>query len=248
MRFSLCMHGICTLTGHRKIFQTVGAPGHAGRGAEVDERQATLQKAFPRAFDSSFDNKEKSAEDYPLVRFWNKGSFDPTMFRNVDTPTFGRRLHFLEDEMGQRISQGRLDDIRADLALSFKEVKKKIPSIHGESWTQIDRDIQDACSLHLIRRFSELALCARGWKFQSLMVEWFANWNRDRKSAKGKATKKEENDTVKCEETIASTIVPAKRNNDTASISPHQTKKLKQTAPTNIVDLLYGPSCPSIKF
>jgi hypothetical protein len=227
------MHAICTLINYRKIIQTVQAPGNIGKTTGEDERKAVLQKAFPLAFDGSDVDEEKNAEDYPFVRFWTKSQFDPTSFKNTDMPSFGTRLYFLKDELGLRISQERLDNMWADLVSSFKEIKKKIPSIHGESWTQIDRDIQDACSLHLTRRFPELTLCVRNWKFQSLMVEWFANWNRDRKSGKAKIKKEENNG----EGTSSSTTIPAKRNIEVMS-SPLQTKKRRQ-APPAVIELCY---------
>ncbi|KAK2462983.1 hypothetical protein APHAL10511_005035 [Amanita phalloides] len=96
------------------------APGKAGFAGRCEE---ALQTAFPLAYKSE---DELSGIVDPIgddsgLNFWATGSFKPSR----EYPgKIAKRLHFLEDENREPMTQKHLDVIRRFLSGAFKELKE----------------------------------------------------------------------------------------------------------------------------
>ncbi|KAF8638476.1 hypothetical protein AX17_002187 [Amanita inopinata Kibby_2008] len=180
------------LTQNRSNSTDATATMQAQLSSKVQQRNEALQMTFPSSFNKSQDVERREA-DYPNVKYWNRNSFNlhPTATVNGTTPLgpegFPRRLGFLENENGQPIAIGRLDDMREHLLQSFRDIKKLMPSLFGDGWTRCDKELQKACYTEMRLRFPELILCAKNWKARALLIEWFSNWNKNRTNVEEKS-------------------------------------------------------------
>ena len=173
-----------------------------GVASKVQQRQATIEIAFPKGIGLFRESAEQERPRPPGVRFWNRNDFNEADVGN-DSTRIPLRLRFLEQEDGLLIPHSRLDSIRAHLLTAFTEIKNLMPELLGNGWLKCDTELQRACYAEMRHLYPEVTLCSNNWKLRSLLIEWYGNWHRPRLPA----VKEEELD----DGVDTASTIPAKR-------------------------------------
>jgi hypothetical protein len=194
--------------------------------SKVQQRQETIEIAFPKGIGLFRESAEQERPRPPGVKFWNRSDFNETDIGNENT-RIPQRLRFLEQEDGLLIPPSRLDNMRAYLLAAFSEIKTLMPELLGNGWLKCDTELHRACYAEMRHVYPELTLCANNWKVRSLLIEWYGNWHRPRL-----AIKEEEMD-----DGVEGSMMPMKRRKRQG---PGKSKKLKMDS-NNAADAQIPP-------
>lgn len=195
----------------------------------AEERQCTLEVAFPIAFDvtKEWDQVEKEESAYPRIRYWDETNYNyEAAAVDPSAGKFPKKYRFLEDANGELISEDQLNDMRGQLLRSFEEIRLEMPSLlHQNGWLKCNDQLQDTCYRAMRRLFPELNYCSKNWKARKFLSNWYSNYIKTRKAEELVAPVSEGDDEVR-----VMAVIPAKRSlaNNTAKVNKSRKKMKKE--------------------
>jgi hypothetical protein len=178
----------------------IGSNSHGAESA-LAKRAAVFPLIFPRGM-AYRDIQPAKQADYPLIKYWDEGSFREWFEVNGKSTgqksrdQLGKKLYFLEDEEGQLLSKTRISNLREFTKGIFIKLRDNIPSALVKSWSHADFEYQQIFYAELRHYFPELGYCTSNWKARQFTSIFYSDWKRER-PAKGKKKVESDDETSK---------------------------------------------------
>ena len=149
----------------------------------IEERASIFRTVFKSVYTEGLKAPQQDEDKYVgIISYWDKKAFkfkSKTATDDADnTNTFPEKFLFIEDENGDRITIGRLSNMRTLLVNIFNQIGKLKPSMIAPNWGAVDPELKELTYTFLNLKFPELTLCSNNWKTTTLAQDKYAYWVR----------------------------------------------------------------------